>query len=271
MHRRKFERVPALFRINGRSMARCGAVFVAVAGGAYGCGEDSAPVRIEAPAPELVREAYGLGGGSCYQYQAGNLSATVTVDGPNTTSIVGRTVYRWSFRLQAGGLPNDWFLDTESNGEVRLLRSVEGQTSQERTTRNYQDPGAAPLFYRVIRDFDGSALLVDSRFKTDVTPDCAGPGCPDPVPVEEHEWTVQSNPDPVSTPEGEATPVELLYRRTIDGQQDTAVYSLVPGRGFARIRTFDGTVYQVCNWRYCDGEGNCTGAASCDPADLRCN
>lgn len=245
------------------------------------CGEDSPP-ETPVPAPEVVREEYGLGvestgdpavpGVACFRYTAGNVSATATVEGPNTSSIIGRTVYRWTFRQQNGGLPEEWFFDTESAGEVRLLRAVQGATASERETRNYFATGPAPLFYKLDLDRNGVPQLAgDARFLTEVTPECIGDGCPDSVGLERYEWTVQTTNASVNTPEGEATAIQLLYRRTIGATQESAEYTLVPGRGFARIRTFDDTIYQICNWRYCDRDGNCFGAASCEEADLRCN
>ena len=267
MHRRNIERAS-----NGRSLR---AIFAAtgMAVAVSACGDDDAPPPVTAPAPEIVRDAYGLNGGSCYRFRAGNLFANATIEGPNTSSIVGRTVYRWSFRLQSGGLPDEWFLETEQDGAVRLLRAVDGRTADERTTREYQDTDTPPLFYQLSQDRFGDIFLSDTTFVTEVTPVCNGAGCSDPVSLERHEWVVQDDEAMVVSPDapGGEPGVRLLYLRTINGSMMPAEYALVPGKGFAQIRAFDGTLWQACNWRYCDEAGNCAGAASCEPADLACN
>ncbi|MEM7678647.1 MAG: hypothetical protein AAF449_21915, partial [Myxococcota bacterium] len=196
------------------------------------CGDEAAaPVPDPVVSPAALREAYGLNDGNCYRYRSAEQNATVTVEGPNTDAVIGRTVYRWNFQRLAGGLPDQWFFDTESDGEIRLLRAVSGLTAADRTTRSYDD--GAPVFYGLQVDRSGEPILSTRSFVTDATSSCAGAPCGAPTEAVRHEWIVQDAEAMIATVDGPLPGIELIYRRTIGTEQQTALYSLVPGRGFA--------------------------------------
>ncbi len=240
-----------------------------------GCsGED--PPAVEIPSPAQVRDYFGLNADSCWRYRykqgSANLYRRADVAGPNETSISGHTVYVRKLAYESGGLPVEWYLETELNGEVRLLRSATGRDRDARETRRYETE-PTPLFGALEYDFSGNIdLKVGTRFTTETaTPDlCTGmeQSCA-PGPTERHEWTV-SNTEMVATPDGEEMAIKMNYKVTDDTRTTTEVYWLVPGKGIAKFTGDDGTVYQVCNWRVCDAAGACTGAANCTDM-LTCN
>jgi hypothetical protein len=227
---------------------------------AAACGEEAPPPRPQ-PSSAQVRTAFGLGDGSCWRYrftsQGASLFATVTVRGPDATVIAGKKVFIRSFSLDSGGRPDIQYLDAETNGEV-LLRRFDTSDANQRVTYRYD--ATAPVFARFDLDASGQVRLRDERLETDTTPTDGA--------LERHVWT--SLPDEtVMTPDGPATSKKLEYRLTRgQGAPKVALYNLVPGQGIARFVDFDGTAYQVCAQRVCDGDGQCTGAPSC--AELQC-
>lgn len=249
-------------------------ILYALAISAVGCsGED--PPEKQVPTPEQVRDYFALNGGNCYRYRfsegAATLFANVEIAGPNMTSVAGKTVYVRKLTYDSGGLPQEWFLDTESEGEVRLVRATSGRDRINRETRNYE--AELPLFYALEFDLRGEfGLEQGDRFTTEATtPElCTGEEqtCAQGV-AERHEWTVTSDTDTVTTPDGQETAIKLNYKVKDDTRETTEVYSLVPGKGVARFTNADGTIFQLCAWRVCDSAGACFGAESC--AELTCN
>lgn len=227
-----------------------------------GCGGDDGPPRETFPAPDVVRTAYGLNAESCWRYRfsrdGNSLFATVTVSGPNMDAVAGRTVYIQKYQLESGGLPTEDYFDTESNGEIRLLRHAEGAQAQNRVTKRYEEDATPPLFAKFKLDRTGQPILdVGERFETNSTPK--------DLPIERHVWSVLSNAEMVVTPDGDKAAYKLQYNRETSS---TAVYFVVPGFGVARFVDFSGTTHQVCAARVCDGRGACAGADSC--ASLVC-
>jgi hypothetical protein len=223
---------------------------------ALGCGGRERP-PVELATKEQVRDFYALNADSCWLYRFNdNLRLSITVSAPNDRVIAGKTVYIMKFnRLTGGGLPDEWYLDAETRPEIRLLRSVVGASEDVRMTSRYETTG--PLFAKFELDAMKQAILeVGERFETETTPlDKDG----NALELEQHRWTVQSNTEMVTTSDGEKTAVTLDYRK--NGTPST--WWLVPGYGFAKFQSFDGTTYQVCDARVCDSTGACTGAPDC--------
>ena len=234
-------------------------------------GEDPPPVQV--PSPTEVRDYFALNNDSCWRYKfirsGANLFARVDVTGPNDTSVAGKTVYVRKFALESGGLPVEWFLNTEADADVRLVRATSGRDRTTRETRRY-DADPTPLFGTLEYARSGEVQLEEgARFTVETTPTlCTGEEqtCADGT-LERHEWTVLGS-EAVSTPDGEQQAQKLQYVITADTGGGTANYFLVPGRGIAKFTDFDGTFYQVCDWRVCDSSGTCVGAESC--AALTC-
>jgi hypothetical protein len=222
---------------------------------AVGCGGREKP-PVEIPSKEQVRDFYALNAGSCWLYKFNeNLRLSISVSEPNDRVIAGKITYVVNFtRVTGGGLPDQWYLDAETNPEIRLLRTVTG-VSEPRVTSRYE--AEAPLFAKFVFDaMKEVKLTVGERFETETTPlDKDG----NMLPIEQHRWTVQRDDEMVTTSSGTATAVTLEYRK--NGTPST--YWLVPGYGFAKWQGFDGTTYQVCDARVCDSTGACTGASNC--------
>lgn len=237
------------------------------------CGGDDPPPK-EVPSPAQVRSYFGINTESCfrYAYSAGGATvyARISYSGPNMTSIAGKTVYLRAYSKESGGLPEEWFLDTESNAEVRLLRSTEGQGGSRITRRYETEP--QPLFAELAFDkMNQPSVAVGDRFEVESTPkECIGNGDCTDAPAEKHTWTVLALDRMVTTPEGMLPAVELEYRvQAGTNAPRVSTWSLIPGRGIAKFTDFTGTLHQVCAWRTCDASGACTGAPSCN--DLVCN
>lgn len=225
-----------------------------------GCGGREKP-PVEIPTKEQARDFYALNAESCWLYRYNqDLRLSITVSPPNDRVIAGETVYIMKFnRVTGGGLPDEWYLDAETDAEIRLLRSVVGSTQETRVTSRYET--VAPLFAKFVLDpMKNASLELGARFETETAPlDQDG----NELPLEQHRWTVQQLDEMVTTSSGSAAAVTLEYRK--DGM--TSTYWLVPGYGFAKFLDFAGTTYQVCDARVCDSTGACTGAADCAQLD----
>lgn len=200
--------------------------------------------------PEAVRAAYGLEPGSCWRYTSMTQpEATVSVSGPDTNAVPGRTIYKQSYQPANGGLPNEYYFDTDTTpGEIRLARSIEHASDGSTTSSRYDSNATPPLFARFSLDSGGNAVMAPgSRFVTTSTP--AG-GAP-----EHYEWDVLAYGDSVMTTSGMKPAYVLRYMR--DSQ--TATYYLAPGFGVAKFQDLE-----VCSARVCDASGACVGAPNCD-------
>ncbi len=220
-----------------------------------GCGRREKPPE-QIPTKEQVRDFYALNANSCWLYRYNqNLRLSITVSEPNNRVIADRTVYILKFnRLTGGGLPDEWYLDAETSPDILLLRTVTGAAEPRETAKYDEMP---PLFAEFILDtMNEAGLTVGERFETETTPLDKDDN---PLPIEQHRWTVQRDDEMVTTSSGAATAVTLEYRK--NGTPST--WWLVPGYGFAKFQQFDGTTYQVCDARVCDSSGACTGAADC--------
>lgn len=243
-------------------------------GALAGCSGDDPP-PIQTPTSEEIRDFFAYNPGSCWRYRfsqgGATLFATATMQGPDDTFVAGETLYSREFRLDSGGFPTVWRLDTETAGQVRLLQSVGGDTQAERETRTYQ--AMPPIFANIEYAFGTTELEVEAgqRFETTTTPEvCSVSSGECTMDVsEEHEWTVTSTMANVNTPDGDQQAFRWQYRIQTDTETTTRIYNIVPGRGVANFVEADGTQYQVCDWRVCDSAGNCVGAPSCDA--LSCN
>lgn len=249
-----------------RIFAFVGLFGAALAG--FACGSREQPPE-ETPTKEQVRDAYALNAASCWLYryslQGADQLLSIAVSEPNDKVIAGEVVYVVSFnRVTGGGLPDKWYLDAESDAEIRLLRSDVGRSEAEQVVSQYK--GEAPLFAEFVYDDMKEPILeVGARFETMVTPSDKDGNETSP---ERHRWTVLPK-TMVPTPTGDAESYELQYEKTVgEMNPQIAAYNLVPGFGFARFEDFDGNIYHVCDARVCDSTGACTGAADCQ--DLQC-
>ncbi len=232
------------------------------------CGEREIPVK-EVPKSEEVRDFYGLGNGSCWRYRYSINGSTVfaraSVQGPNTQSIAGESLFELRFTEAGGGQPQEWYLNAEADGEIRLARTAEG-VAASRVIKTYEDKATRPTFLKMDYDMANAAIVrAGDRFENDATPTIDGAA----GDVENHVWVVNSVNEPVNTPDGSKESVSLTYRKRIGSETLTANYNLVPGLGFAKIVNAQGVTFQVCDQRVCDSQGNCVGANSCD--ELTCN
>jgi hypothetical protein len=223
---------------------------------AAACGSAQTVPPRETPKPEIVRQTYGLDSGSCWQYKVGDVPrATVTIAGPDVNAVAGHTVYVEKYQPLAGGLPTEDYFDTEANGEIRLLRHIEGQADM-RVSKRYDTDPMPPLFARFTLDAMKNAVLSKGdKFEVNTTPMGMAP--------EHHAWSVLATDDMVSTTEGMKPAYKLLYNRG----NETANSWIVPGYGVAKFQDFTGAFHQVCAARVCDAQGTCSGA---DCASLAC-
>ena len=246
-----------------RTLAWVGIALAPSVIGMTGCGKGGAELPL-APGPTDVRNFYALNGGNCWFYQSGLNVTRTAVDGPNTTSIANETVYVWRFQPLGGGQPQEWFLDTEKNAEIRLLRATEG-IGEDRVTKRFETSDA-PLFLRLRRNFTGALVLDDSRFTVETTPEECGAGqngtC-EPGNLEKHEWVVLQSEVNVETPLGTRQGMELEYRLQSSAESRSPRYTFVPEVGFTQIIDSAGTTFALCSLYVCDEEGGCEGNADC--------
>lgn len=225
-----------------------------------GCGGgDDGPPKAAVP-PAAVRDFTGLVDGNCWRYRYARSGSTlftnVSISGPNEMVIAGAKVYLRQTVNDGGGFPDVEYLDTEHDGEVRLLRLDTTGSNGMRLSKRYETP-PVPTIVRFLRTADGTVVLpAGSRIELESTPVDGQ--------LERHAWRVSTEPEMVQLPDGPAEAIRLEYRYTEGANTWTAFYSLVPGKGFAKIVDFQGTTYQVCAQRVCDSGGNCTGAPDCN-------
>lgn len=225
---------------------------------AFACGDDPRPPE-QVPTAAEVRDYYGLNAGSCWRYRTSAAGATVTIIGPDTQRISGRTVYIMSYQRTNGGLPIEWLLDADSEpGTILLWRIDEGRGTEGVFT--FENP--APVFAKFAYE-DGAVDFAQTTFETVSTPRGA-------MEAQTHRWLVL-NRSAMAAKIGannmlETVPaVRLSYERT---GKPIATYSLVPGYGFADFTDTENVSHQVCASRVCDSKNNCVGANSC--AELVC-
>lgn len=241
------------------------------------CGEDrQIPVEV-LPSADETRTFFGLTNGSCIRYRFNTtLRATASVTGPNMTSIAGRTAYRRLFAINGAGPPDEWFIEGQDDGELRLLR-LDTFPADERISTRYACVGTEmcpapeeqePTLLRL--RFDDAMQVVaeqGDRFEVVTTPVSVTGSMAEP---ERHTVIVQQVGVDVPVPGGTTEPgVEMTYFRQVgNASPTTSTWRLVPGKGIAQIQEA-GRTYQACAWRYCDAAGNCQGAPDC--ASLSCN
>jgi hypothetical protein len=222
------------------------------------CGSDPPPVD-PTPTAAQVRDFWGLNPGSCWVYryrpsgQVTDIFASVSISGPDTVRISGKTVYVLTYQ-PAASQASEYVLDVDSTpGEIRLARTSEGSGAMRVTTTYLAEP--RPLWAAFDLDAASSTLkLNDSRFTTSATPEGGGAAI-------DHQWVVLNEMDTAAVAGGMAqTAIKLSYTRS---DAATSNWWLVPGYGMARFTDNASLDHQVCASRVCDAANNCTGAPSC--------
>ncbi len=229
------------------------------------------PIVPSQPTADQVRDFYALNPESCVLYSTGASQSRANIPAPNTTAIAGKTLYVRSIRPDAGGLADEWFFEVGTEGDLKLLRSVEGLRAADRVTRNFPAE-TAPVFLVLELDLQMQLRFQGTRFESEVAPEvCAGSDCtPTVAPLERHIWTVSSS-KAVTLPKGLGVQegYDLNYRIERDGNTENSFYTLVPGFGLVNFTDATGATFQACDLRACDAAGNCQGATTC--GDLSCN
>lgn len=227
---------------------------------AASCGSDPRP-PVEVPSAAQSRDFLGFGAGSCWRYRfrpAGaqlDTYATVTLIGPDTQRISGRTIYIWSYQKETGGLPLEWLLDFDSEASKVILRRFdEGRGPDGVTT---YDEGA-PVWMEFKFDTSKKVDFAKDIFESGAVPRGGSMTI-------EHTWVVLNRMAMAATPSGVVPAISMSYERT---GADEASFSLVQSYGFASFTDSENILHQVCASRTCDSANNCTGADSC--ANLVC-
>lgn len=221
------------------------------------CGDDPPPAP-KVPTAAEMRTFYGLNPGSCWVYKNLTDSSlfTVSVDGPDTVRIAGKSVFVVTqATASAPGQPNEILLDADTTpGKLFLARYTSG-IGQARMTETYlTDP--RPLWGELSYVSDALVFAAGDRLESASTPQNGAMAVA-------HKWTVANRKEAVVKDDGSSAEAHrLLYAK--DGVQ-LAVYDLVPGYGMAHIQ-LNGTEYQVCKARVCDAMGACTGIDTCASA-----
>lgn len=219
-----------------------------------GCGSDPvAPPKV--PTAAELRTYWGLNPGSCWVYKdlsGQSAGLTVSVDGPDTVRIAGRTTYIVTQAFSSGGRPNELLLDVDAEaGKMFLARATKGTTNPATTETYIADP--RPLFGELEYDSKGAlSFIPESVIESASTPQGT-------TVAVAHKWTVGARDKALLIPSGATTGMELRYFK--NGTRE-AVYDLVPNFGMAHLQ-LDGVDYQVCQARVCDAANVCTGVDSC--------
>jgi hypothetical protein len=231
---------------------RTAAALVAALAAALGCGSDPPPPA-KIPTPAEMRTYWGLNPGSCWIYKdlsTQNTSLIVSVDGPDSVRIAGRTVYIVTYSNPAApGAADELLLDVDTTpGKMFLARSVDRTANKTETYLADPRPLWGELKYE-----DGALVFAPTgKLESASTPR-------DAAAAVAHAWTVIARDRMLSTPDGVKPGLGLNYTR--DGAL-TAVYDLVPTFGMAHLQ-LHGVDHQVCKARVCDAAGTCTGIDSC--------
>ncbi|MBI2374715.1 MAG: hypothetical protein HYV07_12025 [Deltaproteobacteria bacterium] len=226
-----------------------------------GCGGDGGTPKDDLPDSAAMRNFLGLTPGSCFTYSFEESStrgyATVAISGPNESVVAGAKVYVHDYQRAGLGGGLKTYLDAETGGEVRVRRWTMGAGATVDDRRYDSDP--RPLFAK-LELTSGEVGYPERSFEVTATPKVPdGTGFVDGT-AELHRWVIQSEDEEVSTTDGPLKAIRLGYTR---GDQ-TALYWLVPGYGFAQFTDFENRTHSVCDARICDSAGeNCRGPETC--------
>lgn len=209
--------------------------------------------------PEAVRAYFAIHPGSCWNYKTGDtIQATASVSGPDTASVLERTLYRREFRLLSGRSQVHQLDVNSQSGALQMVRRMEMDEGQN----DYRYEAVAAPIWAEFESIDGEpSIRGDGRFETTTVPNlCANGGCSD-GPEETHRFTVLGSEEPITLPSGDEAVGTLFQHQVNDARSEE--YLVVPGFGIARYRTNKNAVYQACGAYVCDADGeNCVGSGS---------
>ena len=207
------------------------------------------PEREEAKVPtaDEVRTFMGLVDGNCWRYKLSGSRTylTMSVNGPNTIAVAGRSLYVKNWLSDSGDVSREEYFDMSTAGELHLAREIDGRGVMAEVRTYLTDP--LPLLGRFDFDMMDKMQFAVAIFKTTSTP--MG------LEAEDHQWTV-INAETTGTKHDGMTSdaVELSGQR---GSQASR-YTLIPGYGYSKYTDASGRSYQVCDACVSDTDGGCT-------------
>jgi len=190
----------------------------------------------------------GLVAGNCWRYKLSGSRTylNMSVSGPNSIAIAGRTLYARKALSDSGDYSKDEYYDAATAGELHLGRVIEGR-GVEQVVRTYE-VDSSPVVGRFNFGEMNAVQFDGVIFRTTTTP--MG------LDKEDHQWTVVNTDATGTTHDLVASPaVELSGQRNTE---NPARYTLVPGYGYTKFTTPKGNTYQVCDACVSSTDGGCT-------------
>jgi len=189
----------------------------------------------------------GLVARNCWRYKL-NGSRTylnMSVSGPNTIAIAGRSLYLRSSLSDSGDYSKEEYYDVATERELQIARVIDDRGRQAVVRTYEQERG--PLIGRFDYDAMNQVQFAESVFTTTTTP--AG------MAQEVHKWMVVNTQTMGTTHDGmNERAIELAGQRGMEVSR----YKLVPGYGYTSFTTPMGNTYQVCDACVSDTDEGCT-------------
>jgi hypothetical protein len=203
------------------------------------------PAKI--PSSDEVRTYMGLVDGNCWRYRLSGSRTylTMSVDGPNTIAVAGRSLYAKNWLSDSGDVSREEYFDTSYEGELRMAREIDGRGTMAEVRTYLSEP--LPLVGRFDFDAMDKMQFAEAIFKTTATP--MG------LEKEDHQWTVINTAATGTKHDG--TSAEAVE---ISGQRGTSAsrYTLIPGYGYSKYTDATGRSYQICDACVSDKDGGCS-------------
>ena len=235
------------FPLESRSMKDFYRIFTLASVFLLAC-DPPAPPEEAVPSGDEIRQFMGLVDGNCWRYRRSGTRTylNMSVSGPNTIAVAGRSLYVREWLSDSGDAAREEYFDLSTPSELRIAREKDGRGTMAEIRSYTEDP--LPLVGKFQYGDEMMAVeFAESIFKTFATPM--------DLMAEDHQWTVINTEASAVTHDGMMkTAIEL------SSQRGSAIsrFTLVPGYGYTKFTDTSGQTYQICDACIGSVDGECT-------------